>query len=52
MIEQAQRAGRSENEIVQIVDRYFGVGQARVHGLDGERSFLQRLRDRGFRRAA
>jgi hypothetical protein len=52
MIERAQRAGRSENEIVEIVDRYFGRGQARVHGLAGERTFLQRLRDRGLRRAA
>jgi hypothetical protein len=52
MIESAQRAGRSENEIVAIVDRYFGMGQARVHGLAGERRLLRRLRERGFRRAA
>ena len=46
MIEAAQKAGRTEHEIVGIVDRYFGRGQARVHGLHGERGLLGRLRTR------
>ncbi len=52
IIESAQRAGRSENEIVEIVDRYFGPGQARVHGLDGERGRIGRLLGRRPGRAA
>ena len=52
MIERAQRAGRSENEIVEIVDRYFGRGQARVHGLESERGLMGRFRGRGLRKAA
>jgi hypothetical protein len=51
LIESAQRAGRSENEIVAIVDRYFGPGQARVHGL-AERGRIRRLIERGFGKAA
>ena len=45
IIESAQRAGRSENEIIDIVDRYFGRGQARVHGLS-ERGRIRRLIER------
>jgi hypothetical protein len=52
IIETAQRAGRSENEIVEIVDQYFGHGRARVHGLEGDRGRIRRLLDRGFGKAA
>lgn len=52
IIESAQRAGRSENEIIDIVDRYFGPGQARVHGLAGERGRLRRLIERSLGKAA
>ena len=52
IIESAQRAGRSEDEIVEIVDRYFGRGQARAHGLEGERGRIRRLLARAPREAA
>jgi hypothetical protein len=53
MIEAAQRAGRSEREIVEIVDRYFGDGAANRLGIVAERGFVRRLIDRApLRRAA
>jgi hypothetical protein len=52
LIESAQRAGRTENEIVEIVDRYFGHGRARVHGLELERGRIRRLLDRRSGKAA
>jgi hypothetical protein len=52
LIESAQRAGRSEKEIVEIVDRYFGRGRARAHGLELERGRIRRLLDRRSGKAA
>jgi hypothetical protein len=54
MIEAAQRAGRSEREITDIIDRYFGEGASRGLGVAGERDGLvRRLIDRAtLKRAA
>jgi hypothetical protein len=43
MVEAAQRAGRSEREIVAIVDRYFGEGAARDLGIAEEPRLVRRL---------
>ena len=47
MIEAAQRAGRSEREIVAIVERHVGRGTARVEGVEGKVGRLRRLIGRG-----
>jgi len=53
LIEAAQRAGRSEREIVAIVDRYFGEGATSRLGIVSERGFARRLLDRAtVKRAA
>ncbi len=52
MIERAQRAGRSEQEIVRLVEEHFGVGQVDVVGLHGERRLLRRLLGRAALRKA
>ena len=53
MVEAAQRAGRSEREIVGIVDRYFGDGATTRLGIVSDRGFARRLLDRAtVRRAA
>jgi hypothetical protein len=43
LVESAQRAGRSEREIVEIVERYFGEPTSRELGLPG-RGLVRRLR--------
>jgi len=52
MVEAAQRAGRSEREIVGIVDRYFGQGATSRLGIVGDRGFARRLIDRATTRRA
>jgi hypothetical protein len=53
LIEAAQRGGRSEREIITIVDRYFGDGASRYAGLGTERGLVRKLVDRALiRRAA
>jgi hypothetical protein len=48
MVEAAQRNGRSEREIVEIIDRYFGEGSSRTLGL---RRGSSGSRDRGGSRS-
>ena len=53
LVESAQRAGRSEREIVEIVDRYFGEETTRELGIAPERGVVRRLFGRpGTGRAA
>jgi hypothetical protein len=54
MIESAQRSGRSEREITEIIDRYFGEGMSRGLGVsEGRDGFVRRLIDRAsLKRAA
>ena len=53
MVETAQRQGRSENEIVAIIERYFGAPVARELGIGGERGLVRRIVERAtLRRAA
>jgi hypothetical protein len=52
MVEAAQRAGRSEREIVAIVDRYFGDGATSRLGIVDERGFTRRLLDRASAKRA
>jgi hypothetical protein len=52
LVETAQRAGRSEREIVAIVDRYFGDGATSRLGIVSERGFARRLLDRATAKRA
>lgn len=53
MVEAAQRAGRSEREIVDIVERYFGQEATRRLGIGGEPGLARRLLSRAtVKRAA
>jgi hypothetical protein len=52
MVETAQRAGRSEREIVAIVDRYFGDGASSRLGIVNDRGFARRLLDRASAKRA
>jgi hypothetical protein len=46
LVETAQRLGRSEREIVAIIDRYFGDGATSRLGIVSDRGFARRLLDR------
>jgi hypothetical protein len=52
MIEAAQRAGRSEREVVAIVDRYFGDGATSRLEIESDRGFARRLLARASARRA
>jgi hypothetical protein len=52
LVETAQRLGRSEREIVAIVDRYFGDGATSRLGIVSERGFARRLLDRAAAKRA
>jgi hypothetical protein len=52
LVEAAQRGGRSEREIVAIVDRYFGDGASSRLGIVSERGFARRLLERAAARRA